>query len=146
MVDASGLPGICRSNTGVADTDEPCTNRTVPRRTPLVRSRNCLRQRNSLPLSAPTGLIAQCSVPATAPEGASPLVSPGIAAAVSTAAATPKNSRRGAGSFLAFEVTLSLRDADQRHGIDQAVREHEIAIRGHGSVAHDVAAAGNGPG
>src|SRR5690242_13087113 len=107
MVDASGLPGICRSNTGVAETDEPCTKSTLPRRVaPSGGSRSCLRHRNSLTLSAPTRLVVQCSVPRIVLEGGpSPrAVSAGAAAAAKTAAATPKNSRRDAGSRLSREV------------------------------------------
>src|SRR6266581_2222643 len=66
MVDASGLPGMRRSNTGVAETDDPCTNRIVPRRTLAADedlSRLC--HRKSLTLSAPARLTVQCSVPVT---------------------------------------------------------------------------------
>src|SRR5215831_8553943 len=69
MVEASGFPGICRSNTGVAETEEPCTNRIVPRRASLAGSvegfLSCLCQRNSFTLSGPMVLTVQCSVPDT---------------------------------------------------------------------------------
>src|SRR5256885_4815496 len=57
MVEVSGLPGICRSNTGVADTDEPCTKSIVPvslsEDPPAPRFLSCLRHRKSLMLSLP---------------------------------------------------------------------------------------------
>src|SRR6266567_3944130 len=70
MVEASGLPGICRSKTGVADTEEPCTNRIVPclvsEGSPAeARLASCLRHRKSLTLSLPARLTVQCAVPLT---------------------------------------------------------------------------------
>src|ERR1700682_2938273 len=65
MVDASGLPGICRSNTGVADTDDPCTKSIVPLLSEATRVLSCLRHRKSLTLSLPARLTVQCSVPLT---------------------------------------------------------------------------------
>src|SRR6185503_4111769 len=53
-----GLPGICRSNTGVDASDEPWTKRIVPRVAPCAVER--FSQRNSR-LSA---FAAQCAVPA----------------------------------------------------------------------------------
>src|ERR1700681_3873718 len=69
MVEVSGLPGICRSNTGVADTDDPCTKRLVPvslsEGPPATRFLSCLRHRKSLTLSLPARLTVQCAVPPT---------------------------------------------------------------------------------
>src|ERR1019366_8343861 len=69
MVEVPGLPGICRSNTGVADTDDPCTKRIVraslPEDPPATRFLSCLRHRNNLTLSLPARLTVQCCVPLT---------------------------------------------------------------------------------
>src|ERR1700682_389595 len=69
MVEVSGLPGICRSNTGVADTDEPCTKSIVPvslsEDAPATRFLSCLRHRKSLTLSLPARFTVQCWVPLT---------------------------------------------------------------------------------
>src|SRR6202521_1549085 len=74
MVEVSGLPGICRSNTGVADTDEPCTKTIVPfslsEDAPATRFLSCLRHRKSLTLSLPARLTVQCWVPLTSASGA----------------------------------------------------------------------------
>src|SRR2546427_1326639 len=59
MVEASGLPGICRSNTGVAETDEPCTNRMVPFRASSVRLRHIKRRTSP----ASVFFVVQCSLP-----------------------------------------------------------------------------------
>src|ERR1700688_2359867 len=69
MVEVSGFPGICRSNTGVADTDDPCTKSMVPvslsEGPPATRFLSCLRHRKSLTLSLPARLTVQCAVPPT---------------------------------------------------------------------------------
>src|SRR5438045_1345801 len=99
MVDASGLPGICRSNTGVADTEDPCTNSIVPlclsdaAAAPFL---SCLRHMSSLTLSAPARLTVQCAVPMTSASGsASAAASPdGRAMPAHAAAAALKNLRR----------------------------------------------------
>src|ERR1700688_4207859 len=69
MVEVSGLPGICKSKTGVADTDDPCTKSIVPvslsEGPPATRFLSCLRHRKSLTLSLPARLTVQCAVPPT---------------------------------------------------------------------------------
>src|ERR1700674_2446367 len=73
MVEVSGLAGICRSNTGVADTDESCTKSIVPvlsEDPSATRFLSCLRHRKSLTLSLPARLTVQCWVPLISASGA----------------------------------------------------------------------------
>src|ERR1700682_5742386 len=97
MVDASGLPGIWRSNTGVADTDDPCTKSIVPLfLSEATRFLSRLRHRKSLTLSLPARLTVQCSVPLTsASVPVSARVSPArIERPALAAAAARRNERR----------------------------------------------------
>src|SRR5215471_3232476 len=101
MVEASGLPGICKSNTGVAETDDPWTNRIVPRPPAAPGSFSRLRQRKSLTLNSPARFCVQCAVPETsarAPAGerscARTLVAEGSVSAVTPAAAAERKLRR----------------------------------------------------
>src|SRR5258706_16009566 len=59
IIDASGLPGIWKSNPGVDAIDEPCTNTSVPS---LAASGVCFSHRKSF--TSP--LCVQCSWPAMA--------------------------------------------------------------------------------
>src|SRR3954466_15413126 len=61
MVDDSGRPGICRSKTGVEETDEPCTKRT----TPFGELRLRLRHMKRRTFSPSTCLVVQCSLART---------------------------------------------------------------------------------
>src|ERR1700741_800391 len=104
MVDASGLPRICRSKTGVAETEEPCTKRIVPRRGFVLSlglpTGNCLRHRKSLTSSEPTRLRVQCSVPGTSASASDSVLpsartsSSGKEAAAHAAPTAPRKSRR----------------------------------------------------
>src|ERR1700686_2231490 len=109
MVEVSGLPGICRSNTGVADTDDPCTKSIVPvslsEDPPATRFLSCLRHRKSLTLSLPTRLTVQCAVPLTSASVAvcaraslARIERPALAAA----AAKRKERREAADNFAEF--------------------------------------------
>src|SRR5438552_785311 len=100
MVDASGLSGICRSNTGVADTDEPCTNSIVPgagsRAAVAAGLANCLRHMKSLTLSVSARLTVQCALPLTSARAPAPArTSSGRnETPAHAAAAVTRNSRR----------------------------------------------------
>src|SRR3954469_23078582 len=61
MVEDSGRPGICRSNTGVAETEEPCTKRIAP----LGAFSVLLRHMNRRTFSPSTCFVVQCSLPLT---------------------------------------------------------------------------------
>src|SRR5438445_10366765 len=61
IAEAPGLPGICRSNTGVAETEERCTKRTVPLPASPVRLRHMKRRTSP----ASVFFVVQCSLPLT---------------------------------------------------------------------------------